>query len=141
MLTGKYNSQSQSNGGEKGRLETTQAEISKRNLAIADTVVQVAQDIGCTPSQVALAWLQRQGSAIIPIIGSRKRSQFKDNIDCLKVELTPDHLKRLDQVSQIELGFPHDFLTNDTIRERLFGGMFEQIENHRSSLPTMGAKR
>ena len=123
VLTGKYN-QSSNNGNDK-RLTN---EIPQRQLDIADTVVKVAQDIGCTASQVALAWLLAQSGTIIPIIGARKLSQFKDNLDCLNIEFTSEHLQRLNDVSQIELGFPHDFLANDEIRNRLFGGMYHDIE-------------
>ncbi len=65
---------------------------------------------------------------MIPIVGACKRSQLKDNLPCLEVTLTPEHLQRLHDMSQIELGFPHDFLSNNTIRERLFGGMFSALE-------------
>jgi hypothetical protein len=41
-------------------------------------------------------------------------------------------LQRLTEVSQIELGFPHNFLSNDTIRDRLFGGTFDAIDRSRS---------
>ncbi len=99
-----------------------------------DTVVQLANEIGRTPSQVALAWLLAQTGVMIPIIGSRKVSQIKDNLGCLDFTLSPEQLQRLNEVSQIEPGFPHDFLSNDTIRDRLYGGTFEQIENHRSLL-------
>ncbi|MEP0858781.1 aldo/keto reductase [Trichocoleus sp. DQ-U1] len=136
VLTGKYNQRTQSNsgeqGGEQGRIGTIGGNISERNLAIADVVCQVAEEIGHTPSQVALAWLSAQSSVIIPIIGSRKVSQIEDNLACLDVHLTPEHLQRLSEVSQIDLGFPHDFLSNDTIRDRLYGGTFNLIDNHRS---------
>jgi hypothetical protein len=49
----------------------------------------------------------------------------------LNVSLSAEHLQRLDEVSKIELGFPHDFLQSDVIRNRLFGGTFNTIENHR----------
>lgn len=126
-LTGKYNKQNQGNSEEQRRLE----QIPEKSLAIANVVSQVAQEIGHSPSQVAMAWLLAQSGVIIPIIGARKLSQFQDNLTCLDVTLTPEHLQRLNEVSQIELGFPHDFLSNDTIRDRLFGGTFNSIENHR----------
>ncbi len=129
VLTGKYNKSS--SNGEQGRLETQGGNISERNLAIAEVVTQVAEEIGHTPSQVALAWLRHQNGVIIPIVGARKLSQFQDNLACLDVSLSPEHLQRLNEVSQIELGFPHDFLQNDTIRDRLFGGTFSTIDNHR----------
>jgi len=131
VLTGKYNKRNSSD--EKGRLETTQGNISERNLAIAEVVCQVAEEIGHTPSQVALAWLRAQSGVIIPIIGARKLSQVKDNLAMLDVTLTQEQMQRLNEVSKIELGFPHDFLASDMIHERLFGGTFKLIDNHRYS--------
>ncbi|MDZ8224389.1 aldo/keto reductase [Nostoc sp. ChiVER01] len=130
VLTGKYNQPPQADG-EKGRLETFGGEISQKNLAIAQVVSEVATEIGHTPSQVALAWLHAQNGVIIPIIGARKLTQFQDNLASLDIILSPEHLQQLNEVSQIELGFPHDFLHNDVIRDRLFGGTFNTIENHR----------
>jgi aryl-alcohol dehydrogenase-like predicted oxidoreductase len=126
VLTGKYNKQ-QGNGEEQKRLE----QIPEKNLAIAAVVSQVASEISCSPSQVALAWLRAQPGVMIPIVGARKLSQFKDNLACLDVTLTSEHLQRLDEVSAVELGFPHDFLSNDVIRDRLYGGTFNLIDNHR----------
>jgi aryl-alcohol dehydrogenase-like predicted oxidoreductase len=132
VLTGKYNKPLQA-GEEQGRLANSAAgTISEKSLAIADVVSQVATEIGHTPSQVAIAWLCAQSGIIIPIIGARKLSQFQDNLAALNVTLSPEHLQRLNEVSQIELGFPHDFLQNDTIRDRLFGGTFNAIDNHRT---------
>ncbi|MEH2393227.1 MAG: aldo/keto reductase [Nostoc sp.] len=131
VLTGKYNKPSQE-GDEQGRVASLGGEVSEKNLAIAQVVSEVAAKIGHTPSQVALAWLRAQSGVIIPIIGARKLTQFQDNLASLDVSLSPEHLQRLDEVSKIELGFPHDFLQNDVIRDRLFGGTFDTIENHRS---------
>nr|MBA2750301.1 aldo/keto reductase [Tatlockia sp.] len=127
VLTGKYNKPTEGNGEEQRRLK----QISDKNLAISEVVNQVAAEIGHSPSQVALAWLLIQSGITIPIIGARKLSQFQDNLACLDVTLAPEHLQRLNEVSQIELGFPHDFLGSDTIRDRLFGGTFNAIQNHR----------
>ncbi|BAY89381.1 aldo/keto reductase [Microchaete diplosiphon NIES-3275] len=100
VLTGKYNKPAQP-GDEQGRLTNAAlGSISERNLAIADVVSQVAQEIGQTPSQVALAWLHAQTGVIIPIIGARKLSQFQDNLAALDVTLSPAHLQRLNEVSQ-----------------------------------------
>lgn len=131
VLTGKYNKPLQP-GEEQGRLaNAAMGSISERSLAIALVVSQVASEIGRTPSQVAIAWLRAQSGIIIPIIGARKLTQFQDNLASLDVTLSSEHLQRLNQVSQIELGFPHDFLANDMIRDRLFGGTFNAIDNHR----------
>ncbi|MBH8565844.1 aldo/keto reductase [Nostoc sp. CENA67] len=131
VLTGKYNKPLQP-GEEQGRLaNAAMGSISERSLAIAEVVSQVASEIGRTPSQVAIAWLRAQSGIIIPIIGARKLTQFQDNLASLDVTLSGEHLQRLNEVSQIELGFPHDFLANDTIRDRLFGGTFNAIDNYR----------
>lgn len=130
ILTGKYNKPLQP-GEEQGRLTNpAMGNVSERSLAIAEVVSQVASEIGRSPSQVAIAWLRAQSGVIIPIIGARKLSQFQDNLACLDITLSAEHLQRLNEVSQIELGFPHDFLQSDMIRDRLFGGTFNTIDNH-----------
>jgi aryl-alcohol dehydrogenase-like predicted oxidoreductase len=125
ILTGKYNQQG------NGRSHSRGEEIPERSLQIAEVVSQVAQAIECSPSQVALAWLRAQSSAIIPIIGTRTQSQIKDNLACVEITLPPEQLDRLNQISQIELGFPHDFLTTDLVRQLLFSGTYDTIDNPR----------
>ncbi|KAB8314607.1 aldo/keto reductase [Tolypothrix campylonemoides VB511288] len=130
ILTGKYSKKNQSQDStESKRLEKVQwTEIDERKLAIADTVVQVAEEIGHKPSQVAINWVRSKG--VIPILGATKLSQIQDNLACLDFQLSPEHIQKLDEVSKIELGFPHDFLVNT--RGATFGGTFELIDNHRS---------
>lgn len=125
ILTSKYNrNDGQQEEGSRG------ANINDRKLKIAEFVAQVAQEIGRSPSQVALAWLRARGNSTIPIIGARKLSQIQDNLACVEIMLSPEHLQRLNEVSGIELGFPHDFLQNDMIRDRLYGGTYNAIDNH-----------
>jgi hypothetical protein len=56
----------------------------------------------------------------------------KDNLRCLEVTLDPAQLKRLDDLSCIELGFPHDFLHSASVREVVYGGCYDKIVNHRA---------
>ncbi len=126
VLTGKYNQ----NSGAGGRASLWGA-ISEKNLAIAQTVVDVAAEIGRTPSQVATNWVRQQPGVIIPIIGARRVDQVADNLACLEFTLTAEHLARLDAASQIDLGFPYNFLTSDGIKDLVYGGTFDQIDNHR----------
>ena len=107
VLTGKYNRDKQEGEARRG---DGGPPVPERDLAIAQTVVDVAAEIGKTPSQVALAWLLAQGPNVIPILGSRKAAQIEDNLRCLEVSLTPAQMEKLNAVSKIELGFPHDFL-------------------------------
>ena len=66
-----------------------------------------------------------------PIVGARKATQVKDNLDCVNVKLSDEQLAQLDQVSQIELGFPHDFFNQEMPQSSIFGGQFKAIDNHR----------
>ena len=82
-----------------------------RATAAARAVVEVAGKKGASPSQVALAWLLHQPGVTAPIVGARTLDHVKDNLDAAGVDLSADELKTLDDASRVELGFPHDFLT------------------------------
>ncbi|HEX2127020.1 MAG TPA: aldo/keto reductase, partial [Thermoleophilaceae bacterium] len=106
LLTGKY-----ADGAGEGRLEEGDRRMTERNHAIVASLVEVAADAGVTPSQAALAWLRsRAPAAVIPILGARTADQLAESLGCLDVELSDDHLARLDEASAVEMGFPHDFL-------------------------------
>jgi aryl-alcohol dehydrogenase-like predicted oxidoreductase len=125
ILTGKYNGDKEA-GARLSDSDPT-SRISERNLSIAQAVVDVAKEIDRTPAQVALAWLLAQGPDMIPIIGSRKASQIKDNLACLDVTLNAAQLEKLNIASQIELGFPHDFLAGSIIRNFVTAGNDDAI--------------
>ncbi|MCL7967123.1 MAG: aldo/keto reductase [marine benthic group bacterium] len=127
VLTGKYSRGSQP---EEGRAKEGAARR-ERNLEIAEAVVSVAEEIGCTPSQVAISWVRQQEGVVIPLVGARNLSQLRDNLGALDVELDPDQLERLEEVSRIDLGFPHNFLSDPNILDIVSGGTWEQISNHR----------
>lgn len=84
--------------------------FTERHLAIADVVNRIAQEIGRTPAQIAIAWTLMQPGVTSTLLGVRTPDQLLDNLHALTVELSPEHLHDLDQVSAIEYGFPHDFL-------------------------------
>jgi aryl-alcohol dehydrogenase-like predicted oxidoreductase len=128
VLTGKYS------GGKtpaQGRAREGAATV-ERNLEIAGVVVNVAEEIGCSPSRVALSWVRQQRGVIVPLIGARNLAQLQDNLGCLEVTLSQEQLARLDEVSWTEPGFPHDFLDSDPIRDHVFGGTYGLIDNHRA---------
>jgi aryl-alcohol dehydrogenase-like predicted oxidoreductase len=99
-----------------------------RKEAVVREVVAVAREGGHSPAQVALAWLRQRPEPVIPLIGARKLSQVKDNLACAQVKLDPAHVERLNAVSRIEMGFPHDFYANDMVRSLYSGGMRDQID-------------
>ena len=105
ILTGKYNRDS----GVGGRA-ALRGQIKEKHLSIAEVVVEVADELGRTPAQVALNWVREGHGVIVPLVGARTRAQLDDNLGCLDFELGAEHMRRLDDASRIELGFPHDFL-------------------------------
>jgi aryl-alcohol dehydrogenase-like predicted oxidoreductase len=109
LLTGKY-SRPEAGSVERGRLSREDARRDERNLAIARAVDQVADELDVPSSQVALAWLCQQAGLTIPIVGARTADQLVENLGALSLVLEQEHLQRLDEVSRIALGFPHDFL-------------------------------
>ena len=127
VLTGKYNRE---NPPEEGRAAGGAATV-ERNLTIAETVMDVADDVGASPSQVALRWAMEQPGIILPLVGARTEEQIADNLGVLNITLSDDHLNRLNDVSAIDLGFPHNFLRDDPIRDVIYGGTYDQIVNHR----------
>jgi aryl-alcohol dehydrogenase-like predicted oxidoreductase len=121
VLSGKYNM----GQGAEGRLTNG---VDDRSLSIAQSVQTIAEETGHSPAQVALAWLRSQPGTIIPIIGSRRSDQFRDNLGCLEVQLSADQLQRLDALSRPYLGFPHEFLASDDVRRLIHGQTFELID-------------
>lgn len=126
MLTGKYNDTIDKDG----RLTENSRKINEKNRQIARKVTEIAQKLGHTPAQVALNWLRSQDEQIIPILGARKLSQIEDCLGCLHFELPNEMLQELNEISAIELGFPHDFLAYPTVQEVLFGDNAKKIINH-----------
>lgn len=124
VLTGKYLNK------ETGRLKENSIKLTDRNQQIAQEVVNIAEEMGVSAAQVAINWTrQRRDQVIIPIIGASKVSQLQDNLACVNVELSEAQVERLNQVSAIELGFPHDFLKRASVN--IYGETEALLDNHR----------
>jgi aryl-alcohol dehydrogenase-like predicted oxidoreductase len=133
LLTGRYGTDREAPEGT--RITTTQYErlLTDRNLAIADTVNEVAAERGASSAQVAIAWVRAQQRAvIIPIVGARSRAHIEDSLGAVDVELSDEELERLDEVSRIELGFPHDFEG----RAFAHSATCDLVEDHRRNVYT-----
>jgi aryl-alcohol dehydrogenase-like predicted oxidoreductase len=126
VLTGKYRK------GEIGR-ETGmggrvfQPENTAQRSSIIDTLEAVATETGSNPGRVALAWVSAKG--VLPIIGPRTRAQLDDNLGALGLTLSPEQLRKLDEVSAVTLGFPHDLLSNPDTLNRLTGGKLDLFDH------------
>lgn len=75
-----------------------QGENFAKNLTVVTRVQEIAREKGCTPSQLALAWVLTQGNDIVPIPGTKRRKYLEENAAALKVKLAPDDLARIDEV-------------------------------------------
>ncbi len=76
-----------------------QGENFDRNLRLVERVREIAAEKRCTPSQLALAWLLARGPDIVPIPGTKKRKYLEENVGALRVKLTPEDLRRIDEVA------------------------------------------
>jgi aryl-alcohol dehydrogenase-like predicted oxidoreductase len=66
-----------------------------------DRVKELADRKGCSPAQLALAWLLAQGEHIVPIPGTKKRHRLQENLGALDVELTAEDLARLEELAPV----------------------------------------
>jgi aryl-alcohol dehydrogenase-like predicted oxidoreductase len=70
-----------------------------RNLALADRVREIAREKGCTPAQLALAWLIRRHDDVVPIPGTSSITRLEENVAAVSVRLVPEDLERIEQAS------------------------------------------
>ncbi len=157
LVTGKYN---------RGKLDPNElyrlvehvdpnkkvfwSEATKRNLAIMDQVVKIADEIGRPPVQVSLRWLMEQKVVNIPIFSARTVEQAKEDLGCCEFTLTEEQMQKLDRASlpalnsimpevgpypypMLEYGSPA--LPNFYSRQLLFGNVEYKIINHRRLFP------
>ena len=75
------------------------AENVKANQALVDRLQEIAQRIGATPGQVALAWLLARKPWIVPIPGTTKLHRLQENIGAAAIELTADDLREIERAS------------------------------------------
>jgi len=114
LLTGKYRrGQAPPPGTRLAQWnERYKAFDTERNWAIVEALVAVAGDLGKTPSQVALAWLLARPVVSSVIFGARTVAQLDENLGAGDLELPADALAALDSASDVELGYPYDFIKN-----------------------------
>jgi len=69
-----------------------------QNLALVEAVTELAQARGCTPAQLALAWLLHRGNDIVPIPGTRRIERLDENAGAARIALTGAEQQRIEQV-------------------------------------------
>jgi aryl-alcohol dehydrogenase-like predicted oxidoreductase len=115
VLTGKYSRDAAASDSLRAKGNELRGRTSEQALAIARAVDAVADELGVTSTQVAVAWVQSRGYRYMPIVGARKVSQILDSLGGAHVTLSADQLARLDAVSRVSLGFPHEFLASSGV--------------------------
>jgi aryl-alcohol dehydrogenase-like predicted oxidoreductase len=105
VLSGKYTRPESASGG-----RLAPESLSSRDHAVARVVQDVADELGVTPSQVAIAWTMNRSPVIHPIIGARTADQLRDNLAALDLTLPPETVTRLEEATGVTLGFPNDFI-------------------------------
>lgn len=129
-LTGKYKRDAEPTGAtrlgedpERGMEAWEKRNSLERTWRIVDTVLEVAGDRGVTPSQVALAWTAQQPAVTSVILGARTTEQLADNLGAVKLELAPEEVQRLSDVSAPEVGdYPYGVPGREQRSRNLDGG-------------------
>ena len=75
-----------------------QGENFRKNLELVKKIEELAAAKGCTPSQLALAWVLAQGDDVVPIPGTKRVKYLDDNLGAVNVRLTADDLAQLDAI-------------------------------------------
>ena len=107
ILTGKYRRDALP---EVGRYKEDSKHLNDTTFAIIDELDRVAEALGCTVAQAALAWVRQRDGVDSTIIGARTLDHLEVNLASLSVTLGEEHMSRLDEVSAPKLNFPHEFL-------------------------------
>lgn len=101
VLTGKYQAGQEpppESRAARGNVRLMQTEYREANFALAEHVGALAQQNGCTPSQLALAWVMANRLVTAPLIGPRTMAQFEDNLGALQVQISPDLEAAIDEL-------------------------------------------
>jgi aryl-alcohol dehydrogenase-like predicted oxidoreductase len=119
VLSGKF-----TRTGPSGPGRVTKADVTERDLRIAREVDAVAGELGATSSQVALAWTMARHPWVHPLVGARNAEQLAGNLAAADLVLPGEAVRRLDEVSAIERGFPSDMI--ESARDFVYGPVLER---------------
>lgn len=127
VLTGKYTRDdlvpgSMDDISSRKAINAVTGKLTAKNLDIADEVVAIAKELGCTPAQLAVAWTLANPAVCSPVVGVRTPAQLEDNLGALTIELSAEQLARLDAISAVEPVFPMDVLKGPA-EGMMFGGV------------------
>ena len=120
VLSGKF-----TRAGRDGPTRVDPKDISDRDLRVA-RVDAVADELGLSSSQLALAWTMARRPSLHPIVGARHLDQLMDNMAATELELPEVVMGRLDAMSTFERGFPMDMI--ESTRAFVYGPVLERMD-------------
>jgi aryl-alcohol dehydrogenase-like predicted oxidoreductase len=133
LLTGKFNADSDPQDRAGARLDKgpmSERVLTAGNLEAAAGLTAIAAELGCSPAQVALAWLLQRGpQRVIPIIGARRLGQLEDNLAATRLRLDAATIKKLDALKPSVPTYPNSLLDSPFFRTMMFG------EHHANGTP------
>lgn len=100
--------------------------LTERDHAAIAAVGKVADELGATPAQVALAWVR--GKAVLPLMGISSAEQLEENLGALELELPGEAVKQLEDAVEFEPGFPSDFIAECEPHPFAFGDSATKVE-------------
>ncbi|AKT41536.1 aldo/keto reductase [Chondromyces crocatus] len=101
-------------------------ESAPQQVPVLDALLAIGEELGVSPGQVAIAWVRAKG--VLPVLGPRTRAQLDDNLAAATLTLTSEQVRRLDEVSAVPLGYPHELLAAPQSRAIMTGGRWDQID-------------
>ncbi len=122
VLSGKF---TRSDNTGPTRIAQVGIDVGENDLRIAREVDAVADQLGVSSSQVALAWTTAHNRAVHPLLGARRVDQLVDNLAAANLALPEDALRRLDEASAIDPGFPMDMI--DSSKDFVYGPVVKRI--------------
>ncbi len=123
LLSGKYDAGAPSDGTGRGKALVAMGKVDDRAQRAAAAVRTVADRLGRTSAEVALAWTLANPAVTAPIVGARTAEHLAQNLRALEVAFAPEDLAELDQVSAVEPGFPYSLFSAGHIRHALTAGV------------------
>ena len=101
FLTGQFSSPEDLPEGDRRRIfPRFQEENFQRNVELVERVRAIAARKGCTPAQLAIAWVLAQGDDVVPIPGTKRRRYLEENARAVEIEITSEELREIDEIAR-----------------------------------------
>lgn len=113
FLTGRYKKKEDLSADDyRHNTPRFQGENFEKNIELANKVEEIAQRKGCTPAQLALAWVINKAENIVPIPGTKKVHRLEENLGALNVELNDKDFAEIEELSKFVAGlrYPADYM-------------------------------